>query len=200
MRFLRGWARANYEWLTLSPQVETVPIDHLFPENSRLSLEVASSAWGLPLAKLYALLRIARSIEARTIVEIGTYEGSTTLQLASACPESRIVTVDLPGEHEDFTVGSQFAGTTEAERIEQILADSTRYDFSRFHGRVDLVVIDGAHDYRGVRNDSLNALRMVRPGGVIVWDDYTTWLVCDVLLGRSPNFAPSGTCVIPVWP
>lgn len=37
---------------------------------------------------------------------------------------------------------------------------------------MDFVFVDGAHDYQSVRKDTENALRLLRPGGVILWHDY----------------------------
>jgi hypothetical protein len=37
---------------------------------------------------------------------------------------------------------------------------------------VDLFFIDGAHSYEYVRQDTLNALKCCRKGGVIAWHDF----------------------------
>jgi len=36
-----------------------------------------------------------------------------------------------------------------------------------------LVLIDGNRDYKFVLRDSMNAFKMIRPGGVIVWNGYS---------------------------
>lgn len=36
----------------------------------------------------------------------------------------------------------------------------------------DLIYIDGGHDYSSCLHDSLQAIRLIRHNGVIVWDDY----------------------------
>jgi hypothetical protein len=33
-------------------------------------------------------------------------------------------------------------------------------------------LIDGTHLYESVKSDTGNALKLLKPGGVIVWDDY----------------------------
>ena len=68
-------------------------------------------------------------------------------------------------------VGQRFAGRPEAQRIRQLLGDSTTFDFSPYHGAIDFAFIDACHDYAFVKSDTANALRMV-PRGVIVWHDY----------------------------
>ena len=67
----------------------------------------------------------------------------------------------------------------EKERIVQIFSDSTKLDFSQF-GVVDLIVIDGGHDFNEVKSDTENALRIInREHGVIIWHD-----AVDLHVGR----------------
>ena len=40
-------------------------------------------------------------------------------------------------------------------------------------GQAGLIFVDGGHDEDTCRHDTALALRLVAPGGVIVWDDYT---------------------------
>ena len=40
---------------------------------------------------------------------------------------------------------------------------------------MDLVFVDAAHDYVHGLPDSINALRLVRPGGIVVWHDYGSY-------------------------
>ena len=37
---------------------------------------------------------------------------------------------------------------------------------------MDLVFVDGDHSYEAVKNDSEKALRMLAPGGIILWHDF----------------------------
>ena len=46
------------------------------------------------------------------------------------------------------------------------------FDYSPYHGRVDFVFIDGNHSIRYVASDTEQALKMLAPGGVILWHDY----------------------------
>lgn len=68
--------------------------------------------------------------------------------------------------------GYYFSGTPHADRIQLLFGDSAAFDFSPFHGKVDLFFVDGAHSYDYVRSDTENALRCVRSGGVIAWHDF----------------------------
>jgi len=62
-----------------------------------------------------------------------------------------------------------------AERVAQLSGDSATFDWSPHVGRAGLVFVDGSHAYDYVRKDSETAMRLVRPGGVVLWHDYGVW-------------------------
>jgi hypothetical protein len=131
--------------------------------------------------------------QARTFFEFGTCTGKTSyLWSRNAPPDARIVTLTLaPGQRESYVVApgddsrdARFAlhesnftdflytGTPEAARIEQRFGDSKAFDEGVFTDWADLVFVDGAHAESYVHSDSAKALRMVKPGGLILWHDY----------------------------
>jgi len=141
--------------------------------------------------ELMVLCAVARHVQASRLFEFGTFDGLTTWHLAAnAGPDARIWTLDLPVNHparffqgHDRTVGKihaipvgrHYAGTPEASRIEQLFADSLEFDAEAYCGRMDFCFIDASHEYQHVCRDTANALRMVKPGGVIFWHDYSRW-------------------------
>lgn len=136
--------------------------------------------------ELYCLAAITRIRRPKTIFEFGTYDGATTLWLAKNAPEAQVFTLDLPpkllgdwekatlatGAEEDGGLGSRFRGTSYEARITQLLGDSRTFDYSDFVGRMDLVLVDADHSYECARSDTENALKLLSPAGVAVWDDY----------------------------
>lgn len=162
----------------------------------------AADGWTMPLAELATLGAICARARPRTIFEIGTYTGLATLVMAMNAPgDSEIFTLDLPpatrathshglgtGGFPDFVVGAHFRGHALAARIHQLHGDARRFDPAPFRGSVDLVVIDADHTYEFVRADTEHALAMLRPRGVIVWDDY-------VWTERAPECAGVTRCV-----
>ena len=68
-------------------------------------------------------------------------------------------------------IGIAFRGTPAEAQVTQHFADSALFDYKPFRGAIDLMLIDGGHTYEYVSADSAAALELVRPGGVIVWDD-----------------------------
>lgn len=172
-----------------------VPARHfldLYPEAEQLTLPVGELRYTRSNAnplEVFCLGCIAALRRPKRIFEFGTFDGATTLQLALACPDAEILTLDLdPGsvnaaqpatvdcEMENVRaggVGQRFAGRPEARRIRQLLGDSTTFDYAPYAGAIDFVFIDACHDYAFVKSDTANALRMA-PRGVIVWHDYHT--------------------------
>lgn len=159
----------------------------LYPEleDTKVPVGDVQLTWSnMPPAAIYALTAIIRLRRPSRIFEIGTYDGATTLHMAAAAPSAEIWTLDLPESESDLGyyaaregvtskgVGHRFRGTTDGRRITQLYGDSRAFDFTRWHGTIDLVVVDAGHTYDLALADSLTAFRLLRPGGVIIWDDY----------------------------
>ncbi len=116
------------------------------------------------------------------LFEFGTFDGRTAWHLArNAGPGARLWTMDLPLDHpaqsdaNGIGVGQHFRGTPEADRIVQLSLDSGDFDSASFEKAIDFCFIDAGHTYENVCRDTQNAMRMVRPGGMIFWHDYSRW-------------------------
>lgn len=137
----------------------------------------------LPDREMKTVAGLVASLAPSTIFEIGTYRGRTTHLLAACAPSSVVHTLDLAPEQmleggcfrelDGNLIGTAFRTDPETmRRIVQHFGDSRQFDYRPFHGKVDLVFVDASHAYEAVLSDSAAALRMVRPGGAIIWDDY----------------------------
>jgi predicted O-methyltransferase YrrM len=154
-------------------------------------LEAYNRALGvtLDIEEVASLLAIVKFSGAKKIFEIGTFDGGTALNLAANTPEdAQIVTLDLPpdwnGEFAEgtpkalqnmtsrVTVGRRFLATPYEKKITQVFGDSSNLDWSKLHGPFDIVFIDGCHYYDYVARDTQNALKHLRPGGLVIWHDY----------------------------
>lgn len=129
----------------------------------------------VPLPELLTLAAICRHTRPQFVFEIGTYTGSSTLVMAINIPDNtEIFTLDLePSE----TVGSAYRDTKYTARIHQLYGNSITFDYSDYLGKMDFVLVDADHSYECVKADSEKAFALLKPGGVIVWDDYR-WLDC----------------------
>lgn len=119
------------------------------------------------LALVSALCQLKKP---KKIFEIGTGLGRTTFHMALNAPDDCIVTTLDITDHP--RMGEIFKNKPEASKIQQIIADSTKYDFSPLEKSIDFVFVDGCHYYKEAKNDSLIALKIVKPGGIVLWDDY----------------------------
>lgn len=139
------------------------------------------------------LLTLAKLVQPRNFFEIGTFLGAQTLNMAVNLQSAdRIYTMDL-GQEDSSNVQQQkedavltvkhlanekrlaFLGTPHEKKVEQIFGNSNTYDFSRFHGRLDMIYIDGGHDLETLTNDTRNSFAMLSPGRptVVAWHDYS---------------------------
>ena len=71
--------------------------------------------------------------------------------------------------------GIDYQGKDVAGKIKQLYGDSMSFDFSPYFGKMDIVFVDGAHHYAAVESDTKNALRMAKPGGVVIWHDFANY-------------------------
>jgi predicted O-methyltransferase YrrM len=129
------------------------------------------------------LMRIARGLNPRTIVELGTAHGNTVANLCRNCPGAHIVTVNAPMEEQtgkittfDLTrerIGVVYRRHGFERRVTQIFANTLHMDLAPYvgSGRVDLAIVDACHDAPYVVNDFHKVIPFVRPGGVVLLHD-----------------------------
>jgi predicted O-methyltransferase YrrM len=144
---------------------------------------------------ILALAASSNALPGSEIIEIGTFDGRTALNLAINAPgDVTVSTLDLPAGQ----VSAMAIETSErryvdkpepgarlhscdglwreqASRVIQLHGDSATFDWSPHERRAGLVFVDGSHAYDYVRKDSETAMRLVRPGGVVIWHDYGVW-------------------------
>lgn len=142
-----------------------------------------------------ASILAAMAIGAMRMFEFGTCTGKTTYLWARNQPGGgRVTTLTLaPDQLDDYRVESGdaafalrhariesafttflYTGTDVESHVEQLYGDSKRFDESPYHDCCDVVFVDGSHAYSYVVSDSEKALRMVKPGGVVLWHDYNS--------------------------
>lgn len=145
---------------------------------------------GTPAIDAAALRDLAK--ERRMIVEIGTFTGGTAEILAEAmAPDGHLVTIDpyltRPAVHwgqADGQIQEVFFTCGEAllqavnrlerfrNRVTQIMGESVKVARMFADQSLDLVFIDGAHDYESVMADLRAWLPKVKPDGIISGHDF----------------------------
>ena len=195
---LRSVSRKLRGAADLKPQTRLPPVhwSALLPANPIYLVEARKEHGNVTEGEL-ALLATAATLVSPDcdVVEIGTFDGRTTLNLAiNTRPDVVVNTLDLPPEMatqfelhpserhfvEKPRPGARFrnAAAPWSERTAQIrqhLGDSATYDFSALYGRAGLVFVDGSHAYEYAVADSDTAFKLVAPHGVVIWHDYGVW-------------------------
>lgn len=138
--------------------------------------------------EMMALLSILVAEAPNEVLEIGTYMGHTTRQMAENLESVTIHTVDLPEDYskehdpeqdipkDDFqlihgrTVGREFKGLPCASRIKQHFGDTAGWDF-RQAGHPTFFFIDGSHTYEYCKNDSEKCYSICGGRSVFLWHD-----------------------------
>lgn len=194
-----------------------IPLSEAFPGVKPMRIDLHrcfewSKGTSLDAYELLVLLALAKSRDVRRILEIGTFNGNTALNLAAnTSDDARVVTIDLgpdrkpelpvPEKYLNITdqtrVGYQLEDSDYRRKVHQVFGDSARLDWGALGGPFDLIFIDGNHHESYVRSDSENALRHRAPGGLIVWHDYgmiaDVSRVIDELSTRVPIACLQGT-------
>lgn len=191
---------------------------NLFPEaiNSQAVVKIIAepATGGTTTDDLFFLSLMVKTLKPKIIFEIGTFDGVSAVHFAlnSSDPKTLIYTLDLPPTNEikfselewDFLKERRpgyFIERYQTTAVRQLFGNSMNFDFSPYYGQVDLMFIDGNHNAEYVRHDTAEALKMVRPGGVIVWHDFYGMPgedVSDVIVQfarKYPIFRIKNTCL-----
>ena len=106
------------------------------------------------------------------ILEIGSHEGRSAIFLLEFLPGSTIACIDtfMLGSEKRFDANLRGYG----KRVTKIAARSvSALEHLRAIGRpFDLIYVDGSHRRDDTLTDSLLAWPLLKPGGIMIWDDY----------------------------
>lgn len=145
-----------------------------------------------------ALLKgLARRFTDCAYLEIGSWRGESLANIASVAKECVGVSLSAD-EMRSFGASEKEIGTSgyfskKLSNVRHVEHNSQTLDFRPYHGKFDLVFIDGDHSYEGVKIDTENAFKLLKNDkSVIVWHDYgktpetINWAVFAGILDGSP--------------
>lgn len=138
------------------------------------------------------ITKLVNHLQPKTIVELGTFRGRTTYNIAINCPKAKIITVDISDidtevysgidmkyHQAENLVGRIFKSTVVEPQITQIISDSltpecqVMLDTKLKGQKIDVAFIDAGHDYDSVRHNFEELiLPRLAPNGVVLFDDY----------------------------
>jgi predicted O-methyltransferase YrrM len=191
LRHFPGEQYRSYMSLAKSGHWQSRSIFEIFPDSEgvRITLEhLPQPGMNARPDDIARLAFITQIVKPKKVFEIGTFRGRTALNFAlNSPPDCTVYTLDLPPEEKTVGIarasfadrnvisksrpGLDYEGKDVAGKIRQLYGNSQTFDFTPFHGEMDLVYVDGAHDYEAVLSDTMAALRMLKPDGILVWDD-----------------------------
>ena len=163
---------ALYQYLLDVSLRETPLLKRLREETAQLSM----ARWQIAPEQGQFMALLVQLTGARLIVEVGTFTGYSALCMAQAMGETgRLICCDIPGDY-NATAERYWREAGLAERIEQRLAPALEtlaaLEGEGLAGQVDLIFIDA--DKANYPAYFEQALRLVRPGGLILFDN-TLW-------------------------
>ncbi len=176
---------------TILPKLPKISYESVIKNDKIEIIEPFGKDGNIELDELAIINGIIRKEDPNKIFEIGTFDGRTTLNMANSSNDKcQIYTLDLPHNEIDKTknivndydktlIDKDICGERIIKsdlncrhKINQLYGDSAIFDFKPFYGSIDLVFIDGAHDYENALSDSKTALDLIGNNGVILWHDY----------------------------
>jgi len=173
----------EYEFITTAPvsPEEQIALDNVAEIESLL----------LPLEPL-ALYRLCKRLPDNSkILEIGSYQGGSTVAIGHAIAGSNkslycldpwqgylnqddFAFIDHSKIKDDFVVFNNFLRNTSfiGENLRVLRGRSSSFADLLAGKEFDLIFIDGAHDYPSVRVDIIIAFSAIKAGGIICGHDY----------------------------
>ena len=201
--------RLGYEAREHKLILPLVKIEELSPSNSVIALSEFDYVDGnTSLYELCVINSLVKKYRPENILEIGTFDGRTALNMAlNTEGTGKVYTLDLPGTLKDNTrfallddeqlyvekqqSGARIKDSNMGNKIIQLYGDSASYDFNELPP-VNFIFIDGSHAYDYVISDSLKSQEKIEPDGIIVWHDYGVWVgvtnAINYLYGNNPAF------------
>lgn len=184
MRRARGLPERPIDSLDSKPQPQhTVTIS-----NEALGM---GDGMGSYLIDVINLATACRLTAAQVYFEIGTLQGLTAYQAAlNTADTAKVYTLDLPMQDapeptlkvtamDQHGINSRqgpkrmlWQGTPVENKVTQLLGDSASFDYTPYHGQVDVFFVDGSHSYEYVRSDTLHALECCHEGSLLLWHDF----------------------------
>ncbi len=139
------------------------------------------------------------------IVEIGSYKGKSTICLAKGSQRGKNIKIYAIDPHEGYTeyagaktpsnTFAEFSRNIEKARVADLIVpivDTSRHAALSFHEPIELLFIDGSHEYSAVKEDFHDWVPKVIDGGMVVFHDTIGYegprRVVNELIYRSGQF------------
>ena len=137
--------------------------------------------------ELLVLSAITQAVQPERVLEIGTFQGLTAVNIARHMPvDGELTTVDLPPEgspnlpsddwnaryYPQRSIGPVFLDSEVPPTVRQVKGDTAELSEDDLGSGFDLVFIDGNHSDAYIRNDTELALSLASERAILIWHDY----------------------------
>jgi hypothetical protein len=156
---------------------------------------------GILPQELIVLNKVVKHFQAKRVVEFGTAEGRTALNIAAHLPpDGEIITLDLPDISGKNAVGRLLKDQPQKAKIKQVFVSVDSWDFRPFRASAEIVFCDACDLLPGLGAEAYQAFSLIKPGGVIFRHDYSSaegptkfwnWLATHL-----PIVYIEGTCML----
>jgi hypothetical protein len=180
-------------------------IDQLFPEidftDCPSLVFPISRDLGISTEELAILCRVANHIKPRRVIEFGTAEGRTAVNLARhLADEGEVVTLDFSPIAGQNDVGFFYWNHPAKAKIKQISCSVIEWDSRPYENSAEIVFCDACDLMPGLAAELFQAITTLKPGGVIFRHDYGsvagTTLFWNWVASRLPVFHIEGTTLL----
>lgn len=135
----------------------------------------------LPAAKLAGcallpnrLMLLDKVSPGGVMAEIGVDRGDFSAEILARCKPDRLHLFDIDASRL-ANPGIRAGLNVPNSRLEFHVGDSSTNMRKMPEGHFDMVYVDGDHQYAGVQNDIAAVLPRMKPGGILIFNDYTVW-------------------------
>ncbi len=134
--------------------------------------KLPTGSWSSPITDVVVLAKIAKSLNAKNVLEIGCFRGYTTRVLAENTSDEAIINAfDMDPNH-----GEAYKGSVLESKIIRRVGKVDEKEFGKDElGKYDLIFLDADHCYESVLHDSKILMPLLKEEGIFVWHDYGNW-------------------------
>jgi len=151
--------------LEVFPEIDfTKSAEMLFPMQRDL---------GISTQELNILNKVVEHFRPKKVVEFGTAEGRTAVNIAMQLPpDGEIITLDFPPVPGKNDIGYFYWEQPVKSKIKQVFCGVGTWDSNPHRASADVVFCDACDLMPGIAAEVYQAFSVVKPGGVIFRHDY----------------------------